>query len=480
MIGRENEKQYLQSLLLGKEPEFVAVSGRRGTGKTYLICESLGSEFTFRHTAVNNLDLSPSDTMIRRQLDKFAESLEAYGRKVDKPIESWDEAFGYLKELIKVSEAKRKVIFIDELSWMDTKGSGLLTALESFWNGFATARKQKDIILIVCSSATYWIVDNIVNSKGGLHNRLTHRIHLQPFSLKECEQYVNELGIEFNRYQIMQCYMALGGIPYYWSQLKRGLSLPQNIDQLFFEKDAALEGEYNNLYSALFSKPQQYIDIIEALCTSLKGLSREELSKKSGVANSGDFTRKLEELENCGFIRKYTAYGYKSRNCLYQLIDNYTLFYHKFLKDKPTDEHFWVHQFNSPSVRAWSGLAFERVCLLHAQQIKKALGIEGVYTEINAWSCKENLDEGIFGSQIDLLIVRKDQVINLCEMKYSENEYIADKNFDASLRRKVSDFTKLTKTKYAIHTTLIAANGVVKNSYSGNLQSIVDGDALFS
>lgn len=478
MVGREKEKAYFKSLLSGQQHEFVAVFGRRRVGKTYLVRESFDYNFTFQHTGVNN-NSKDDNSMKQRQLDKFAESLKTYGVNLEKSLSDWDEAFYYLRNVIEQSKDKRKVIFIDELSWMDTKGSGLLSALESFWNGWVTARKEKDVILIVCTSATYWMIDKIVNSKGGLHNRLTHKIHLNPFTLKECEEYVNELGIAFNRYQIIQCYMALGGVPYYWSQLKRGLSLPQNMNQLFFSDNAALEGEYDNLYAALFAKPEQYIRIIEALCDATNGLSRDALSKASGVANSGDFTKKLTELENCGFIRKYVAYGYKSRNCLYQLIDNYTLFYHKFLKNKPSDEHYFEHEFNSPSVRAWSGLAFERVCLQHIPQIKQALGISGVYTEVNAWSCKEDLDNGIFGSQIDLLIVRKDQVINVCEMKYAENEYVVDKKFDKAMRRKISDFIKSTKTKYSIHATLISASEVMDNSYSGNLQSIITAEVLF-
>lgn len=478
MVGREKEKAQLMSLLKSKEPEFVAVFGRRRVGKTYLIRESYDYDFVFQHTGVNNNSINEC-SMKRRQLDKFAESLKEYGVKLERPLKDWDEAFYYLRKVIELSKEKKKVIFIDELSWMDTKGSGLLSALESFWNGYVTARKEKDVILIVCTSATYWMVDKIVNSKGGLHNRLTQKIHLKPFTLKECEEYTKELGVTFNHYQIIQCYMVLGGIPYYWSKLKKNLSLAQNINQMFFADDAALDGEYDNLYAALFNKPEQYIKIVETLCNVTKGLSRDELSKASGVPNSGDLTKKLTELENCGFIRKYDAYGHKTRNCLYQLIDNYTLFYHKFLRNKPADEHFFEHEFNSPSVRAWSGLAFERVCLQHISQIKQALGISGVYTEVNAWSCKEDLDNGIFGSQIDLLIIRKDQVINVCEMKYTENEYIVDKDFDKAIRRKVSDFVKSTQTKYAIHTTLVSANDVIDNAYSGNLQSIITSEALF-
>ena len=362
---------------------------------------------------------------------------------------------------------------------MDTKGSELISALESFWNGWVTARKEKDVILIVCASATYWMMDNIVNSKGGLHNRITVRINLRPFTLGECEEYLASKNIKFNRHQIVQCYMILGGVPFYWSLLKKGKSLPQNVDDLFFKEGAPLQDEYNNLYRALFNKPEQYIKIIEALCNVKKGITRDEICKKTRIPSSGELTKKLKELENCGFIRKYVPFGAESKNSLYQLIDNYTLFYNRFLKTNRYDENYWKSASNSGEVNAWSGVAFERVCLEHIPQIKNALGIAGVQTDVNSWRCDADSEKGIQGSQIDLLIVRKDQVINVCEMKYSESNYSPDLAFDKAMRRRISDLRISTKTKYAIHSTLITTYEVEESSYSGNIQTIITSDELF-
>lgn len=479
MIGRKDEQKFLLSLVDEEEPQFIAIFGRRRIGKTYLIRESFQHTFTFQHTGISNNQIDPNKRKLT-QLEKFEESLRNYGFEPNKKIESWNEAFNGLKEIIKASKQKKKIIFIDELSWMDTKDSGLISVLESFWNGWATARAEKDVILIVCASATYWMVQNIVNSKGGLHNRLTGQIHLKPFSLSECEDYLKSKKIIFNRHQILQCYMILGGVPYYWSLLKKGLSLPQNIDELFFKEGAFLAYEYDNLYSALFNKPDQYIQIVKALCSVNKGVTRDEICKKTGIASSGDLTKKLTELENCGFIRKYVPFGYKQKNCLYQLIDNFTLFHYKFMRNNIQNENYWKEKINTPQVRAWSGVAFERVCLEHIPQIKKALGISGVYTEVNSWQCSKDEENGLLGSQIDLLIVRRDQVINVCEMKYSESEYMVDAKFDAMQKRKIADFLKKTDTKYAIHSTLITTYGVAESSYSGELQSIVTSDDLFA
>ena len=479
MIGRKEEKKYLRSLIEEEEPQFVAVFGRRRIGKTYLVRETFQHEFTFQHTGVSNNQIE-SGKRKEIQLEKFSESLREYGYRDGSKLDTWNDAFNALKEVIKESKQEKKIVFIDELSWMDTKGSGLISALESFWNGWATARAEKDVILIVCASATYWMIQNIVNAKGGLHNRLTGQVFLKPFTLHECEKYLQSKKIVFNRYQILQCYMIMGGVPYYWSLLKKGKSLSQNIDDIFFKEGAFLSNEYENLYSALFSKPDQYIKIVEALSTVSRGITRDEICEITGIVSSGDLSKKLTELENCGFIRKYIPFGYKQKNYMFQLIDNFTLFYYKFMKNNVQNENYWKEKSNSPQVRAWSGVAFERVCLEHIPQIKKALGISGVYTEVNSWQCSKDDEKGIQGSQIDLLIVRKDQIINLCEMKYSETDYVVDAKFDKDQKRKISDLIKKTETRYAIHSTLITTYGVSENAYSGEIQSIITAEDLFA
>ena len=273
--------------------------------------------------------------------------------------------------------------------------------------------------------------------------------------------------------------MVLGGVPYYWSLLKKGKSLPQNIDDLFFKEGAPLEDEYDNLYQALFELPAQHIKIIEALTSVNKGITREEICQKTGIASSGNLTRKLDELEKCGFIRKYIPFGYKTKKATYQLIDNYTLFYHKFIKNRVYDNKYWQNISNSSEVNAWSGIAFERVCLEHIDQIKLALGISGVQTAVNSWKCEADSDKGIQGSQIDLLLVRKDQVINVCEMKYSETEFTPDQAFDKAMRRRMSDLQNVTGTKHALHSTLITTYGIEETSYAGNIQSVITAEELF-
>ena len=471
LIGREKEQKTLKEAYQAEESKFVAVYGRRRVGKTYLIRESLSSRFTFQHTGYYGGKLAD-------ELFEFCASLREYGLKEFVKPKNWLEAFELLKELIRNSTDQRKVIFLDELSWMDTHGSDFIMALEGFWNGWASARK--DILLIVCGSVTSWMLSKIIHNKGGLYNRLSYRIHLQPFTLKECEVYNRSRGIVMNRHQILECYMIMGGIPYYWSFFEKGFSLPQNIDRIFFAKDAPLEHEFDYLYAALFKKPEPYIRIVSALGKKKAGMTREELLKATRLSDSGNFTTRLEELENCGFLRKYHQYGMKERSAVYQLIDNFTLFYYKFLEEKPSDEHYWSNQINTPQINAWCGLAFERVCLEHVPQIKQALGISGVLSEAYSWSCKKDEENGIYGSQIDLMIVRKDQVINLCEMKYSGKKYTITAKVDEEIGRKASDLVSVTETRYAIHPIMVTPYGIADGSYTGNIQSVITTDDLFS
>ena len=470
IIGRENEQKILKNAYEDNYSRFIAIYGRRRIGKTFLVRETYDGLFTFQHSGLYNASLQD-------QLYAFDSSLRDFGLTFDKKSVNWLEAFHKLKDLIKQSDKERKVIFIDELSWMDTAKSDLLMALENFWNGFASARK--DIILVVCSSATSWIINKVLHNKGGLYNRLTDNIHLDSFSLHECEEYLNSKGILLDRKQILEYYMIFGGVPFYWSFVEKGLSVSQNVDKILFARDAMLKDEFRYLYSSIYKHPKKYILIIESLALKKVGMTREEIIENTGIINSGDLTTKLEELECCGFIRTYYAFGMKKKNAIYQLIDNFTLFYYKFMNNGITDEHFWSNQLNTPVVNAWMGLSFERVCFNHIKQIKESLGISGVLTDINSWYCKPNLNEGINGSQIDLLIVRRDRVINLCEIKYSNNEYVVNEDFARGIRRKISDLQLVTKTKYAIYPTLITTYGVAYNGYSSIAQTILTMNDLF-
>ncbi len=470
IIGRKEEQQILHSAVQSENSEFVAVYGRRRVGKTFLIRETFGYKFTFQHTG-----LAKGNT--KEQLFSFAISLRDAGYD-DCPIpKSWLEAFSLLPTYLKNSTDEKKIVFLDELPWMDTPRSNFISAFEHFWNGWASARK--DIVLIICGSATSWIINKVINDHGGLHNRVTKQIALQPFTLKECEMFAQSKGLEMSRYQLAECYMVFGGIPYYWSLLEKGQSLSQNIDKIIFAKNGKLSNEFNQLYASLFKSPEQYIDIVTALGKKKAGMTREEIIAATDKYSNGALSKVLDELEYCGFIRKYNGFDKKSKQAIYQLIDNYTLFYFKFIQqNENNDEHFWSASIDSAMHRAWSGLAFERLCMAHTQQIKAALGIAGVLSNVYSW--RKEADEMSDGAQIDLLIDRKDQVINLCEMKYSLSEYAIDAEYEQKLRNKKSAFIDATNTRKAVHLTMVTTFGIKANAHSGIVQNEITLEDLFS
>ena len=469
IIGREEEQYLFTQYVESEKPEFIAVFGRRRVGKTFLIKEYFKQQFAFYFTGAENVGK-------KQQLKNFNSALQEYGKTHYPVAHSWFDAFAQLRHLLEKSKKRgRKVIFIDEMPWLDTPRSRFIQALEYFWNSWASA--NPDIMLIVCGSSTSWMMNKLIKNRGGLHNRVTRQIPIEPFTLQECEEFLKHRKIVLNRKQIIECYMIMGGVPYYLEQLDKSLSLSQNIDNLFFKRKGVLREEFEKLYASLFKHSERYIKIVEALGKKRKGLTREEIIAESGFSDGGTLTDMLEELEQCSFIRSYNAYEKKTKDTLYQLIDFYSLFYLNFIKNtRQIDEHFWTNLIDNAKHRAWSGYAFEQVGMQHTAQIRQKLGILGVVTYSAAWRSKNSEP----AAQVDLLIDRNDGVINLCEMKYAADQFVIDKNQDEILRNKKSAFISETKTRKSVHITMVTTYGVKRNEYWGNIQSEVTMNDLFA
>ena len=475
LIGREYECRRLDRCMGEKQAQLITVSGRRRVGKTYLIDQYFDKRFDFKLTGYEK---QPKDI----QLQNFANELSRQTRTEQKIPSGWLEAFDMLRSYLEsLSYDEKRVVFFDEMPWMDTPRSGFLPAFEGFWNSWAYSRD--DLVFIVCGSAASWIINNIDGNKGGLYNRKTACLYIEPFSLKQTEEYLMRVkGVDWNRMDITETYMILGGMPYYLSLLDPGLSYRQNIDDLFFRKRAELSGEFGRLYRALFSNSDQYVKLVEALATKRIGLTRAEIEKLTGLPKNGELTKMLDNLVNSGFVQISHYYGHKKQDIMYRLSDYFTQFYLRFVKDyHGRDEHFWSNTLDNPSIRAWAGLTFEQVCRDHVPQIKKKLGISGVLSEESAWFSRpdpKDKDAGS-GAQIDMLIDRRDRIINICEMKYSANEYLIDKDYDRALRNKIEAFVRATGTKKTIQLTLVTTFGVKPGKYSGNIGTQVLLDDLF-
>jgi AAA+ ATPase superfamily predicted ATPase len=458
VIGRKNELRLLEKTKTSGKSEFIAIYGRRRVGKTFLIRETFHNQFAFYLTGVAN-------TTLRQQLSNFQRAMQKYHPEgSDITPENWFAAFEQLEDLIKESKSPKKVIFLDELPWLDSAQSGFVPALDFFWNSFASARK--DVLLIVCGSAASWMINKLIHNKGGLHNRVTLRIRLDPFTLNECEAFFKYRKGVFSKYQLVQLYMVMGGIPFYLDQVDIGMSAAQNINKLCFQPGGILSEEFNDLYISLFNKAEKHLDVIEALSKKVKGLSRAEIITAAKLPNAGSTSRILKELEESGFIRRYLSFGKKEKNALYQLSDLYSLFYIKFIRENHRlNENIWINGLDTPEQRAWSGYAFEQVCLAHLPQIKEALGISGVQTNSSSWI---NAGKGK-KRQVDLVIDRRDDTINLCEMKFSIKPFVIEKKYFTELQDKIDVFRSATKTTKSIFLTMITTFGVTRNEYSNDL-----------
>lgn len=473
IIGREEEKRILARLLTSKVAELVALYGRRRVGKTFLVKTFYKDHMTFMCSG-------QYDGKTQEQLINFSVQLNTFFQKREprKPPATWQEAFYQLQECLDYqADNKKKVLFFDELPWLDSHKSRFLSAFEYFWNMYASTRS--DLIVVICGSAASWIIEKVLNNKGGLHNRVTQRMRLLPFSLLETEQYLAHRNIRLDRYHLLQLYMVMGGIPHYLNAVERGKSAAQIIDNICFSKDGALIDEFNNLYAALFKTPERHIQIIKGLAKKNKGLTRTELLNSSKLLTGGGITTALNELIESGFVEKIYPFGNQEKNSVYRLTDEYSLFYLRFMQGlKLNEKNKWQHISISPSYVSWCGYAFENVCFKHIMQIKMGLQIAGINSSYYSWRKVGNKTEA--GAQIDLLIDRADNCVNICEMKFSTGPFTIDKKYFNKLQNKKQVFDSQLKTRKALILTMVTTYGVRDNDYKTQLiDSSLTMDGLF-
>ncbi|MFK7786631.1 MAG: ATP-binding protein [Crocinitomicaceae bacterium] len=466
IIGRIPEQERLKEALESAQSELIAVYGRRRVGKTYMIRQFFGKRMVFEVTGLFQGAMTDQLSNFNKELIKRLNQTDSEAPS------SWFEAFSELESYLdSLKGKKKKVIFIDEFPWIATAKSKFLMAFENFWNTYCT--KRNDLIVVICGSAASYMIQKIINNKGGLHNRISQKIRLLPFNLYETEQFLRSRGIKYTRYDLVQLYMTLGGVPHYLERVRKGLSIAQNIDSLCFSKDGILSDEFNQLYVSLFDNSERHLKLIRTLSSTNTGLTRNELIDKSGLPSGGDFSLKLQELVESGFVTEYPYFQNKKQLTLYRLSDEYSKFYLKFIeRNKRSGEGTWQRLSTSRSYTSWSGFAFETLCLKHIQQIKKALRIDVIYSTNSSWFNQH--------AQVDLLIDRDDNVMNLCEIKFYNSPFTIDKKYYLNLKNKVAELQKDTKTRKNIFITMITTFGIIDNEYSRELvQNKLDMDTLF-
>lgn len=475
IIGRKKEISELKRLRDSGRPEFIAVYGRRRVGKTFLIDEVFRDDMVFHHTGLSPFDRKRRVTL-KSQLENFTFSLIRHGMEGFTPPKSWMEAFFLLEKFLeRQNNGSRQVVFIDELPWMDTARSGFLTALEAFWNGWGNTQHQ--LCLIVCGSATSWMLDNIINNKGGLYGRITAEIKLSPFCLKECEDFFVSRGISMSRYNIIQAYMILGGIPYYLNYFNPSMSLAQNVDALFFDTKAKLGDEFERLFNSVFDNADSCMTAVRCLGCRHAGYTRGELASMIGINPNGEFSTMLKALIASDFISTHTSLASGRKAEFYKLSDPFCWFWLHFKEDKVIREtDYWQHHLKDSEIASWRGVAFEEVCFRHIRQIKHSLQIGGVSSV--EYPCSVKGDGNAEGMQIDLIIDRQDDVLNVCEMKYTKSPFSVTKQYAQTIEKR-REFLSRSYPDKSIHMTFVTTFPMQRNEHSDVFQSEVTEDGLF-
>ncbi len=472
LIGRERECEELKWAVESQRSEFIVMYGRRRIGKTFLVRRFFDDKYSLHYVGAHKQPKSV-------QLKNFLEALIRFSGDRNIPaFDNWHDAFLRLESYLENCKEERKVVFFDEMPWMDTQGSDFVAELEYFWANWVQDRD--DIVFIACGSATSWMKEKLEENQGGLHNRITHRIYLRPFYLSECREYLEEHGFEWDNYQILQCYMLFGGVPYYLSLLRPYLSLPENVDALIFRRGGDLSDEFNELYSALFKKADRYINIVRLLATKRQGFQRGEIEQVTGYSGGG-LTKMLDNLERCDFIVAYNQYGNKNKLTLYRLADFYTLFYFRYVENnRSRDEQYWQHHFMDRSVESWEGFTFEEVCLRHLPHIKQGLGISGMATDSSSWRFVPKKDDAREGAQIDLVISRADKIIHLIEMKFCETPFVIKKDYEERLKKRKALFMEIAEITRGPVITFITPMGLSQGSHSSVVHSQLTAKHLFA
>lgn len=470
IIGREQEIKKLSAAVDRVRPEFIALYGRRRVGKTFLINQMFRNQFAFKMTGV-------IEGTLKDQFTAFVDAMNDYGFDVPEQPKDWMQAFIMLKNALKkkVNNGEQCIVFIDELPAMDAEGSNVAGAVGYFWNSWAS--QYDNFVFIICGSATSWMITNVIDSKGGLHDRITVEMPIHPFTLKETEQYLEYQNFLWNRQMVLQAYMIFGGIPYYLSLLDKEESLVQNVDRLFFSQDIQMRREFRRLFNTLYKNPEKYIDIIKALNKSRKGLTREEIASELKCSNNGHLGKQLEDLVCCDLIRKNIVREkeIKRKDAIYQLCDFFSLFYLTFIERAEVEQQYWSHHINTPEVNSWMGLTYERICMAHIQQIKHSLHLDTISTLSYSWRSKTSTP----AAQIDIIIERADKIINICEVKYCQGEYNLDKDEYERIKKRKNAFIQETGLRHVPWLTMITTEGVARGKYSEMIQTQVTLDDLF-
>ena len=478
IIGREEEIAVLERLYNSKKSEFLAIYGRRRVGKSFLVSEVYGTKIVFKSVGTYLKDNDRNyETYRRLQLDHFYDALllSGLGKEEQRPA-NWREAFLLLRKLLAGIRMRRKVVLIDELPWLaGPQSSEMIAELGYFWNSWAD--DQRNIVLVVCGSATSWMLDNVIRDYGGLHGRLTGVIKLKPFTLAECARYYRKNGFRLSQYEMCIGYMALGGVPFYLDKLRNDLTMTENIDAIFFA-DEKIHQEYKDVYAGLYASKDRYVDIVKALGARFYGMTQAEIAIHLGIGRGGTLSQMIDNLVESGIIRKYPRYGKQRVEMVYQLKDFFSLFYLRFVEGTQVRTGLWSTMHRTPIYNTWAGNTFELLCIEHLSKIQDTLRIASVDRNY----CWKGESPNGRGAQIDLLLESKSSRTDyVCEMKFSGSKYAITSDDEENLLNKLDAFaaSKMHHKTHSIQLVMVTTMGIAGGEHTSIVNQAVTLDDLF-
>ena len=442
IIGRKDEEEHLLWRLSHDEGQFIAVYGRRGTGKTFFVEELLGERIDLTVTGI------PGGSR-KDELHNFSRELSARSGQKFPFTRSWMDAFRQLRSFIETRKEQESIIvFLDELQWMDTPKSRFLTMLGHFWNSYGNW--VRNFRLIIASSDPGWMIQKVFGDPGELYGRIVCRLWLRPFTLRETEELLQRRGFHLDRRETLLAHMLTGGVPYFLTMLDPKESLAENTERLFFSPDAPLCAECESVLSSLsaVSEGSPGRRILELLAQNDRGLRIEEITKALKPEPEDIIQDALQGLEESGLTRVYGSFRKRKHGAVHCLSDSSLLFCLRFVRGCAGTPP--RSRSDAGERRTWMNAAFAISCLRHMNEIREAAGISRILVSICVWQPE--------GRPV-LVFDRGDRAVSICEIEYSESPLSAAECLP-HLQRLMEQFRAETRTKKALKPVMIAPYGI--------------------
>ena len=458
-IGREDKLGRFKAAEDEEEAAVIIVYGRRRIGKTELIeqhfrtrnllkFEGIQPDPKLSHAAVREYEIG----LVLSQLAEYAEAPHFARLK----FERWKEIFDLLASLIATGSW---TLYFEEVQWLANYHPEFFAELKSVWDN--QLRHNKDLIIVLCGSSPSFISGQLIASQA-FYSRTNEEILLRELSLQETRSF---LGEHRSLYEVLLGYLTVGGVPGYLKYLAKESSVLLSLCKHSFLPNAYFLRDAKRVFVSSLRTNSHFEATIHYL-SKKKYATREEIARNLKIKAGGSLTELLNELEACAFIERYTPVHLSENSTVvrYCISDNYLQFYYKFIAPLRKDIEQGAFQehptaaLEKESFQKWLGFAFQRFCRTHHQHIARILGFSGIKYQAGAYFHRDHLKKGQ-GFQIDLLFIRADHVITVCEVRYSQTR-ISTKIIN-ELERKISFLREhFQKAKHAtIERVLITTEG---------------------